>query len=268
VAAARAADVAVVVVGSNSSWESEGFDRPDLALPGDQRTLVEAVCAANPRTVVVVNAGSPVEMPWAAHAGAVMMAWYPGEEGVDAVADMLVGLTEPSGRLPVSFPHRIEDTPAYGHYPGANGKVLYGEGLFVGYRHYETAGVAPQFPFGHGLSYTMFAFGRPTVAVAGGSVVVSVEVTNAGARAGSAVVQVYVRALSSAVPRPDRVLAAFAKVALEPGETRAIDLTLDERAFAYWDVATHAWVDEAGNYELLIGSSSRDIHATLQLARE
>ncbi len=142
----RAPMLPLVVVGSNRSWESEGFDRPDLSLPGDQRRRVEAVIAANPSTIVVVNAGSPVEMPWAATAGAVLVAWYPGEEGADALADMLMGLDEPSGRLPITFPNRIEDTPTYDYYPGRDGKVTYGEGVFVGYRHYESAEVVPLFP--------------------------------------------------------------------------------------------------------------------------
>ena len=166
VAAARAADLAVVVVGSNGQWESEGHDRPDLSLPGRQRELVEAVIAANPRTVVVVNAGSPVEMPWAERAAAVLMTWYPGEEGADALADILVGASEPGGRLPITFPARVEDGPTGGdtrRYPGENGEVFYEEGVFVGYRHHETAGVAPLFAFGHGLSYGEIAYDEVTV---------------------------------------------------------------------------------------------------------
>jgi beta-glucosidase len=265
VAAAGRADVAVVVVGANGSWESEGFDREDLSLPGQQRHLVEAVIAANRRTVVVVNAGSPVELPWATGAGAVLMAWYPGEEGADAVADMLVGLEEPSGRLPVSFPLRIEDTPAYRHYPGTEGKVTYGEGIFVGYRHYATAGVPPQYPFGHGLSYTTFTYGQPEVRQTLGRVVLIIPVANTGQRWGKEVVQVYLRAHSPRVPRPDRELAAFAKISLASGESTSVTLSLDDRAFAYWDVETHGWATDPGRYTLLIGSSSRDIHAEVEV---
>ena len=161
--AAAAADVAVVVVGSNGQWESEGHDRPDLSLPGRQRELVEAVLDVNPRTVVVVNAGSPVEMPWAERAGAVLMTWYPGEEGADALADIIVGLAEPSGRLPVTFPARVEDAPAGlgvegDRYPGVDGKVVYEEGVLVGYRFFETTHLAPLFPFGFGLSYGDIVF--------------------------------------------------------------------------------------------------------------
>jgi beta-glucosidase len=266
VTAARQSDVAVVVVGSNGSWESEGFDRPDLALPGRQRQLVEAVIAANPRTVVVVNAGSPVELPWAARAGAVLVTWYPGEEGADAIADMLIGVTEPSGRLPVSFPSRIEDTPAYSHYPGDEGKVVYGEGIFVGYRHYETVGVAPQFPFGHGLSYTTFAFGQPALTRTTGGHSLTIDLTNTGGRPGSQVVQVYARADEPTVARPDRVLVAFAKVELDAGEHRTVTLDVEDRALARWDVDRHDWVADPGRYTLLIGSSSRQIHAEIGLA--
>jgi beta-glucosidase len=267
VAAAKEADVAVVVVGSNGAWESEGFDRPDLSLPGRQRELVEAVVAVNRRTIVIVNAGSPVELPWATRAGAVLMAWYPGEEGADAIADMLIGAAEPSGRLPVSFPHRIEDTPAYGNYPGADGKVSYAEGVFVGYRHYETNGVAPQFPFGHGLSYTTFAYGEPTVVVATtGRVSLTLDVTNTGQRAGTDVVQVYVRADTPNLPRPERQLAGFAKVVLEEGARGTVTVELDDHAFAHWDVDRHQWARDPGSYTLLVGSSSRDIHRTAEVS--
>jgi beta-glucosidase len=266
VAAARQAEVAIVVVGSNGSRESEGFDRADLSLPGRQRELVEAVIAANPRTVVVVNAGSPVELPWAERAGAVLVAWYPGEEGADAIADLLVGLSEPSGRLPVSFPSRIEDTPAFPHYPGVDGKVTYGEGVFVGYRHYETAGVAPQFPFGHGLSYTSFAYGEPVVTQSAEGVTLTLPLANTGGRTGSDVVQVYVRPLAPKLPRPDRELAAFSKVTLAPGESRSVAFELAPRSFAYWDVDTHDWMIDPGRYELLIGSSSREIHHVVEVA--
>ena len=193
VLAAAAADVAVVVVGSNGQWESEGHDRPDLALPGRQRELVEAVIDANPRTVVVVNAGSPVELPWAERAAAVLLSWYAGEEGADALAEIVVGAREPTGRLPITFPVRAPDGPTSGatRYPGTGGKVTYGEGVFVGYRHFETAGVAPQFAFGHGLSYGNVHFDE--VGVTGARV--TVRLVNKGNRRGTEVVQVYVRAL-------------------------------------------------------------------------
>ena len=246
VAAAKAADVAVVVVGLNRSWESEGFDRPDLHLPGRQDELVAAVCAANPRTVVIVNAGSPVAMPWLDAAGAVLLPWYPGEEGADALADMLVGLVEPSGRLPVTLPERREDTPAGDdptHYPGMDGKVMYAEKSLVGYRHYDARSIRPLFPFGFGLGYTTFAY-NPTADVEGRTI--TVELTNAGDRAGTEVVQAYVHTEGTVAVA---TLAAFVKVWLEAGETAPVVVELPEAAFPH-----------PGHYDVVIGSSSRDVH--------
>jgi beta-glucosidase len=263
VAAAEEADVAVVVVGSNGQWESEGHDRPDLSLPGRQRELIEAVLDANSRTVIVVNAGSPIEMPWATRAGAVLMTWYPGEEGADALADMLVGLAEPSGRLPVTFPARAEDGPAGlgvegERYPGVEGKVVYGEGVLVGYRFYETAHLDPLFPFGFGLSYADIAF-TDVHADANG---VSVTLVNNGERRGSEVAQVYARAPESLVRRPDRELVGFAKVVLDPGARTTVRIPLGTDAFRYWDTATHSWRTDPGRYEILVGASSRDIRSS------
>ena len=265
VASAAAADVAVVVVGSNGQWESEGHDRPDLTLPGRQRELVEAVLEVNPRTVVVVNVGSPVEMPWAAAAGAVLMTWYPGEEGADALADMIIGVAEPSGRLPVTFPVRVEDGPAGlgvegDRYPGVEGKVVYGEGVLVGYRFYETTRLAPLFPFGFGLSYGDIVYDEIVVDDDGSGV--TVTLSNQGARRGTEVVEVYVRAPESRVRRPDRELAGFAKVTVDPGGRETVRVELGAAAFRYWDVDTHAWRADPGRYEVLVGASSRDIRAS------
>jgi beta-glucosidase len=263
VRSAAAADVAVVVVGSNGQWESEGHDRPDLSLPGRQRELVEAVLEVNRRTVVVVNAGSPVDMPWAARAGAVLMTWYPGEEGADALADMIVGAAEPSGRLPVTFPARVEDGPAGlgvegDRYPGVEGRVVYGEGVLVGYRFFETAHLAPLFPFGFGLSYGDMAFEHVQADGDG----VTVTLVNNGTRHGTEVVQVYVRAPESLVRRPDRELVGFAKVGVDPGGRETVRVELGAAAFHYWDVDTHAWRTDPGRYEVLVGASSRDIRAS------
>jgi beta-glucosidase len=285
VAAAAEADVAVVVVGSNGQWESEGHDRPDLSLPGRQRELVEAVLEVNPRTVVVVNAGSPVEMPWASRAGAVLMTWYPGEEGADALADMVIGVAEPSGRLPVTFPASAQDGPAGlgvegDRYPGIEGRVVYGEGTLVGYRFYETTRLAPLFPFGFGLSYGDMALEDVRTDVVdgggggagdggdgdgGGEVVVQVTVVNNGARQGTEVVQVYVRAPESLVRRPDRELVAFAKVTVDAGGSETVRLPLDAAAFRYWDVDAHAWRADPGRYELLVGKSSQAIWASTEI---
>jgi beta-glucosidase len=266
VSAAAEADVAVVVVGSNGEFESEGYDRPDLSLPGRQRELVEAVMDANPRTVVVVNAGSPVEMPWAERAAAVLMAWYPGEEGADALADIITGSSEPTGRLPVTFPARVEDGPAGlgvegDRYPGIEGRVVYGEGVLVGYRFYETTRLAPLFPFGHGLSYGDIAFEE----VEADGDHVTVHLVNNGARPGTEVVQVYVRSPEARVRRPDRELAGFAKVHLDAGGQETVRIDLGAPAFRYWDVDAHRWRSDHGRYELLVGASSRDIRATVEV---
>lgn len=258
VASARSADVAVVVVGSNSQWESEGKDRTDLALPGRQRELVEATIEANPRTIVIVNAGSPVEMPWASQAGAVLLPWYGGEEAADALADIITGAAEPSGRLSMSLPARIEDGPTGGdplRYPGSDGHVVYGEGVFVGYRHFETAAIAPLFAFGHGLSYGEIQFEE--IEITPGRV--SLQLHNSGDLRGTAVVQVYVRALDGRVERPDRELAGFVKVEVEAGQREPAVVELDAVAYRYWDVDTHGWRSDEGRYEILVGASSRDI---------
>lgn len=261
VEAAGAADVAVVVVGLNNQWESEGYDRPDLRLPGVQRELVEAVLDVNPRTVVVVNAGSPVEMPWAERAGAVLLSWYAGEEGADAVADIVVGLTDPGGRLPVTVPVRLEDTPTAGApewYPGVEGKVVYEEGVFVGYRHYVTNGIEPAFAFGHGLSYGEVVWEDVEI----GAEKVTVRLWNRGECRGTEVVQVYRGNLGSKVPRPARELVGFAKVGLDPGQREAVEVGLDAAAYRYWDVDTNGWRSDPGSYELLVGASSLDIRAS------
>ncbi|HEX6487361.1 MAG TPA: glycoside hydrolase family 3 C-terminal domain-containing protein [Candidatus Dormibacteraeota bacterium] len=245
-AAAASADAVVLVVGNNPDWETEGKDRESLALPGEQDELVRQVLAANPRTAVVVNAGAPIAMPWADDTGALLVLWYPGEEGAAALAEMLAGASEPGGRLPISFPKRLEDLTAFAAYPGSDGAVRYEEGSLIGYRDLDARGIEPTFCFGHGLGYTHFEFGEPEVTQSGGEVRLSVPVTNTGERPGSEVVQVYVGA----------ELKGFAKVALEPAATAPVEVTLDERAFRRWD---GGWRVEPGERELRIGASSRDI---------
>ena len=269
VAAAAAADVVVVVVGTDKP-DTEGSDRLDMDLPAGQNELVRAAVAANPATVVVLNTGSPVAMPWVEDVAALAQLWYPGQEGGTALADVLFGDSEPSGRLPVTFPRRLEDTPAYPTYPGQHGRAPYNEGVFVGYRHYDAHHVDPLFCFGHGLSYTRFDYGPAVVEMdpAGQHVAVAVDVTNVGDRWGREVVQVYVRDVEASVSRPERELKQFAKVGLEPGETRTVRLELSRRAFAFWDVIRHDWLVEPGTFELAVGSSSRDIRSTARLELE
>jgi beta-glucosidase len=260
-AAAKRADVAVVFLANK---DTEAIDRPDLSLPGHQDALVQAVAAANPRTVVVLNTGSPVTMPWLDDVAAVLEAWYPSEEAGNAAADVLFGDTDPGGRLPITFPKRLADTPAStpAQYPGVGGVATYSEGLDVGYRHYDHRHVEPLFPFGYGLSYTTFRLDhlKATAAQA------SVDVTNSGHRRGSEVVQVYVGGADGS-DGPPRRLEGFAKVRLDPGERRRVTVALGPRAFAHWDSARHAWVTPAGSYAVYAGTSSRDLPLRASVTR-
>ena len=247
VEAARAAEVAVVVVGTDDEWETEGYDRPTFSLPGRQDELVRRVAAANPRTVVVVNTGAPVDLPWVDDVAAVLQVWFGGEEMDGALADVLTGRAEPGGRLPVTIPKRLEHSPSHDNWPGENGELRYGEGLFMGYRGYEHRAIEPLFAFGHGLSYTTFDVGEPTLSAtslpAGDALTVTVPVTNTGERAGSEVVQVYVAPHAPRLARPPKELKAFAKLRLRAGESSRAQLVLDSRAFAYWDNGHHDWDD-------------------------
>jgi len=263
VAAARDADLALVFAGWPVSYESEGRDRPGIQLTGRQDELIQAVAAANPRTVVVLNCGSPVAMPWVDQVAAIVEAYYPGQENGNAVANVLLGDVNPSGKLTVTFPKRIEDTPAYTNF-GPGREVMYGEGIFVGYRHYDQRQVEPLFPFGHGLSYTTFEYCDlsvyPQPALAETPMVhVSFTVSNTGKRTGSEAAQVYVRDVVSSQPRPPKELKGFAKVSLQPGESRQVDVVLGPRAFAFYDPVEGDWVVEPGEFEILVGASAGDI---------
>jgi beta-glucosidase len=236
VAAAAEADVAIVVVGTSDEWETEGHDRTSLHLPGEQDELVRRVCAANPRTVVLLNAGAPVQLDWASSTAALLQAWFGGQEMSEALVDVLLGEVEPAGRLPVTLPLRIEHTPAYGAFPGSNHRVAYSEGLLTGYRWYDTRRLPTRYPFGHGGSYTTFTWGSPVVRATGErEVVVDVPVTNTGGRRGAEVVQLYVEPPPSVLFRPRRELRAFSKLWLDPGESATATLTVPPRGFAYWD---------------------------------
>lgn len=266
---AAESDVALVFVGLGGEWESESYDRQTMDLPPEQNELIAKVAAANPNTVVVLNTGSPVAMPWLDSVAAVLQAWYPGQEAGNAIADVLFGAVDASGRLPQTFPKRLEDNPAFINYPGENGKVTYGEGIFVGYRYYDKKKIEPLFPFGHGLSYTTFEYSDlhidpSTVESADGidvRVDVGVNVTNTGARRGQDVVQLYVHDAASALMRPEKELKAFAKVRLEPGETQTVRFSLNAEALSYYDPAKRGWVAEAGTFEVLVGRSAADIRA-------
>jgi beta-glucosidase len=264
VALARRADAVVCVIGTDADRETEGVDRDSMALPEPQDELVRAIAAVNDNVVVAINAASPVTMPWADDVAAIMQCWFPGEEWGNALADVCAGDTEPSGRLATTIPRRIEDAPAYKNYPGENGAVRYGEGIFVGYRWYDTRNVAPRYPFGHGNSYSTFELGEPEW----DGHRVKVRVTNTGARRGAAVVQCYVHDPIATVERPAQELKAFEKVWLDPGQSHDAVLELGPRAFAFWDDERRAWTVEPGEVEVRLGWSSRDIARRLTVTVE
>ncbi len=256
--AARNADAAVVIVGTDEDWETEGEDRAGLGLPGEQDALVQAVAAANPNTVVVLNTGSPVTMPWLDAVPAVLQLWFPGQELGDALADVLLGDAEPGGRLPLTFPRRIEDTPAFPYYPGVDGRQQYGERLHIGHRWYDRQGIEPLFPFGFGLGYTEFALEPVSVeGRAEDGVQVTVAVTNTGARAGGEVVQVYVEPPPGDHARPLRALAAFTRADLDAGATEHVTIDVPPRAFQSWLDAR--WMIPPGEYKIHVGNHSRNL---------
>lgn len=263
VAAAAAAEVAVVFAGLPARLESEGYDRDDIELPAEQLALVEAVVAANPRTVVVLSNGGVVRLPFAEAVPAIVEGWLLGQAGGTATADVLFGAVNPSGKLTETVPLRIEDTPAFLNFPGEEGHVRYGEGIFVGYRWYDARKLEVAYPFGHGLSYTSFGYGDVAASVtAEGDIQVRVTVTNTGDRAGREVVQAYTSLPGSGVQRAPRELKGFASVELAPGESREVTVTIRREDLAYWHVRAGRWVVEGGDYVVEVGASSRDVRAT------
>ncbi|AYA25739.1 beta-glucosidase [Rhodococcus rhodochrous] len=263
VALAGKADIAVVFLGVPAELESEGFDRDDLELPHSQIALLDAVLLANPNVVVVLSNGGVVRLSGFAHrVPAIVEGWLLGQAGGGAIADVLYGQVNPSGRLAETVPVRLEDTPAHTNFPGEHGHVRYGEGLFVGYRSYDARRLGVSFPFGHGLSYTTFEYADAAVE-SDGDLTVHVTVTNTGERAGAEVVQVYVGVPDSSVARAPRELKGFTKVRLDPGESQRVAVQVRRDDLAYWDTRVDSWVVEGGTYTIEIGASSRDIRQTL-----
>jgi len=268
VAVAQAAEVALLYIALPAYKESEGYDRADLDLTGQQVALIKAVTAVQPRTVVILNNGSAITMSdWLEGTAAVLEAWMMGQAGGGAIADVLFGVVNPSGKLAETFPLRLVDTPAYINYPGGHGQVRYGEGIFIGYRYYDLKEQSVLFPFGFGLSYTTFEYGAPRVSATSfrdvDGVTVAVDVTNTGPVAGKEVVQVYVRDQAADLVRPIKELKGFAKVALQPGETKTITIPLDFRAFAYYHPAYAQWITEDGAFDILVGASAADIRGSV-----
>ena len=260
---AKEAQVAVVFVGLPDSFECEGLDRSSLELPAGHSQLIEAVSAAQRNVVVVLMNGAAVTMPWASKVKAIVEAWLGGQAGGGAIADVLSGRINPSGKLSETFPVRLEDTPAYPDFPSRTKEANYGEGIFIGYRHYDTRKIVPLFPFGFGLSYTTFAYLDLRVDKLAikdtDSLTVEVKIKNTGRVAGKEVVQLYVHERRSKLARPEKELRAFAKIGLRPGEEGAVSFHLGRRDFAYYDVATRDWAVNPGQFDILVGASSRDI---------
>ena len=274
VAAAKQSDVAIVFVGLSSKIETEGKDRPNMDLPEGQDELIEAVAAVNKKTIVVLNSGGSITLTkWIDHVPGVIDAWFTGEEGGDAIADLLFGAVNPSGKLPFTFLRKLQDSPSYANYPGDNLKVKYAEGIYVGYRYFDKhLDVAPLFPFGYGLSYTTFALSKlqmPKIMTGDGMATVSVTVKNTGTRKGAEVVQMYISDPGATIDRPLRELKGFERVELAPGESKIIALPIDRRALSFYSTETHGWVAQPGRFEVSIGSSSRDLplHGSFQLEK-
>ncbi len=269
---AENADVVLLFVGRDGEWDTEGLDLPDMRLPGRQEELIERVTAVNANVVVVLQTGGPVEMPWLGKVRAVLQMWYPGQELGHAVADVLFGDVEPGGRLPQTFPKRLSDNSAMigdPHvYPGKDGHVRYDEGVFVGYRHYDTRGIEPLFPFGFGLGYTRFSWGEAKASaeqMGVEGITVAIDITNSGERAGSELVQLYVRSPASTVARPEKELRAFAKLRLAPGETGTAFLVVRHRDLSYFDEPTKRFRAAAGRYELLLAANASDIRSRVAI---
>jgi beta-glucosidase len=257
--AIKLADAVLFFGGLTHQYDLEGTDRRDMALHEGQNELIARIAGLNPRTVIVLVSGSPVEMPWVDEVPAIVQMWYAGMEGGNAIADVLIGSTNPSGKLPMTFPKALEDSPAHALGDYAAEVCRYEEGIFVGYRWFDARSIEPLFPFGHGLSYTEFELSGLSVERTDTGVRASLTVTNTGNRAGSEVVQVYVGQPGCSVERPPRELKEFAKVPLEPGTSRRMQFDLPRTAFAFWSDAKNDWVVEPGEFLIEVGVSSRRI---------
>ena len=262
---ASESDAVILIVGTNSDWETEGNDRASLALPSNQDELIENICKVNKNTVVVLNTGSPCEMPWSENAEAILQCWFPGQEFGNSLSDILFGEVNPSGKLPTTFPHKISDTPAYSTYPGKDLQMDYEEGLFIGYRWYDKEKIKPLFPFGHGLSYTTFEYSNLRAVPPKGTSSVAafeVDIRNSGNIAGKEIVQGYVSVSNSQIDRPNKELKKFDKVFLEPGETKKVQFELSERDLSFWSIETQTWQVEPAEYIFEVGASANDIRET------
>lgn len=275
VAAASTSDAAIIFCGwthgydynkwDDNAYDAEGVDKPNMNMPFGQDELIKAVLKANPKTIVVLMGGGPIDVSeWINKADAVLEGWYPGMEGGNALAKVIFGEVNPSGKLPMTFPKKLEDSPAnkLGEFPGKNGVVHYNEGIFVGYRYFDTYHIQPQFAFGHGLSYTKFDYADLSVQTSKNKATVKVKITNSGKREGAEVVQVYVKQDKASVERPEKELKAFTKVFLKAGESKVVELTLNADSFQYYNEDQKKWILEPGKFTIMVGSSSDHILET------
>jgi beta-glucosidase len=257
--AAKDADAVVVFAGLSNFFEGGNNDRKDIIMPGDQDKLIAEIAKVNPNVVVVLINGSPVAMPWINNVKGIVEAFYPGQEGGNAIANVLFGKVNPSGKLPETFPTKISDTPAYGNFPGVNNQVNYAEGIYVGYRHYDAKNIEPLFPFGFGLSYSQFEYSNLKIKKQGKKIRVTFQLKNSGKMDGAEVAQLYIHDIKCSEDRPSKELKTFEKVFLKAGETKMISMTLDNSTFEMFSKTQNKWIIEKGEFEVLIGSSSRDI---------
>jgi beta-glucosidase len=247
-------------VGTNSDWETEGNDRVDFNLPGEQNTLIEKVLDINPNAIIVLNSGSPVNIPWVNKAKSILQSWYAGQEYGDALFEILTGLVNPSGKLPTTFPKRIEDTPAYSCYPGENLQMSYDEKLLIGYKWYDRKKIEPLFHFGHGLSYTNFEYSNLRISNSHqNDFICSFDIENIGDVSGFEISQCYISFMNSNEDEPIKKLQGFDKTYINSGEIKKIEICLDSKSFSTWDIKNHQWKIKKGVFNILIGSSSNDI---------
>ena len=257
---AKEVDEVILLVGTNSDWETEGNDRVDFNLPGEQNTLIEKVLEINPNAIIVLNTGSPVDMPWVNKAKSILQSWYAGQEYGDALFEILTGLVNPSGKLPTTFPKHIEDTPAYSCYPGENLQMSYDEKLLIGYKWYERKKIEPLFHFGHGLSYTNFEYSNLRISNSDkNNFTCSFNIENVGDISGFEISQCYISFMNCDEDEPIKKLQGFDKTYINSGEIKKIEICLDSKSFSTWDIKNHQWEIKKGVFNILIGSSSNDI---------
>ena len=264
---AKQSDVAIIFAGTNSNYESEGFDRKDLILPNEQDSFIKRVTEVNKNTIVVLTTGSPVLMDaWLDNVSGLLEAWFAGEQAGNAIAEVLLGETNPSGKLPVTFPKKWEDCSAFNSYKKLDSTTVYEDGIYVGYRHFEKKNITPLFPFGFGLSYTTFKYSNLKLSsneITHDDILkVTLNVMNTGKVNGSEVIQLYVKDLQSSIDRPEKELKGFKKVSLEPGQEKTVEMTIDKKALSFFDPKINEWVAEKGEFEIMVGSSSQDIKLT------